>query len=58
MTDVADQAPEESTRGRPRSSVADQAISEATLGLLLEVGYGGLTMAGVAHRAGVSTATL
>jgi AcrR family transcriptional regulator len=45
-------------RGRPRSSEADLAILQATVGLLLEEGYDGLTMAGVAHRAGVSTATL
>jgi AcrR family transcriptional regulator len=45
-------------RGRPRSEKADQAIAGATLELLLEVGYASLTMAGVAQRAGVSTATL
>jgi AcrR family transcriptional regulator len=45
-------------RGRPRSSEADQAIQQATIELLLEEGYEGLTMAGVAQRAGVSTATL
>src|SRR3954470_10775631 len=45
-------------RGRPRSAVADQAIMEATLEILMADGYAGLTMAGVAHRAGVSTATL
>ena len=58
MTEVAEQAPDAAPRGRPRSSEADLAIFEATMGLLLEVGYEGLTMAGVAHRAGVSTATL
>jgi len=31
---------------------------EATLEILMADGYAGLTMAGVAHRAGVSTATL
>src|SRR5689334_3013259 len=45
-------------RGRPRSAEADQAIAEATLELLAEKGWAGLTMNGVAHRAGVSTATL
>jgi AcrR family transcriptional regulator len=45
-------------RGRPRSSEADLAITRAAIELLLEAGYEGLTMAGVAHRAGVSTATL
>ena len=51
---VADHAP----RGRPRSAEADRAIAEATIALLGEVGYGELTMSGVAARAGVSTATL
>jgi AcrR family transcriptional regulator len=45
-------------RGRPRSSEADQAIEAATLALLEEEGFAALTMAGVAARAGVSTATL
>lgn len=45
-------------RGRPRSAEADQAIAEATMELLSEDGWAGLTMNGVAHRAGVSTATL
>jgi AcrR family transcriptional regulator len=46
------------TRGRPRSTEADTAITRATLELLEEAGYSRLTMAGVAERAGVSTATL
>jgi AcrR family transcriptional regulator len=46
------------TRGRPRSASADLAIVTATLELLERGGYGQLTMAGVAERAGVSTATL
>ena len=54
VTDVATPA----VRGRPRSSEADRAIQRATIELLLEEGYVGLTMAGVAQRAGVSTATL
>ncbi len=54
VTDVAAAA----VRGRPRSSEADRAIQTATIELLLEEGYEGLTMAGVAQRAGVSTATL
>jgi len=45
-------------RGRPKSAKANQAIVTATLCLLEEVGYAKLTMAGVADRAGVSTATL
>ncbi|MBV8980585.1 MAG: TetR/AcrR family transcriptional regulator [Acidimicrobiia bacterium] len=44
--------------GRPRSAEADEAIHEATAELLADDGYAGLTMSGVAHRAGVSTATL
>ena len=46
------------TRGRPRSTAADLAIMRATIQILVEDGYDGLTMAGVAQRAGVSTATL
>ena len=45
-------------RGRPRSTAADLAIVHATIEILLQDGYDGLTMAGVAQRAGVSTATL
>jgi AcrR family transcriptional regulator len=45
-------------RGRPRSTEVDHAIADATLALLAEEGWAGLTMSGVAHRAGVSTATL
>jgi AcrR family transcriptional regulator len=47
-----------SGRGRPRSTAADLAIVHATIEILLRDGYDGLTMAGVAQRAGVSTATL
>jgi AcrR family transcriptional regulator len=46
------------SRGRPRSAEADRAIIVATLTLLEELGFARLTMAGVADRAGVSTATL
>src|SRR2546421_4505688 len=46
------------SRGRPRSPEADAAIKEATVELLATEGYAGLTMSGVAQRAGVSTATL
>jgi AcrR family transcriptional regulator len=46
------------TRGRPRSVAVDRAIAQATSDLLITHGYGGLTMAGVAGEAGVSTATL
>ncbi|MFZ4237744.1 TetR/AcrR family transcriptional regulator [Streptomyces murinus] len=45
-------------RGRPRDAGRDQALLGATLAILAESGYGGLTTAAVAARAGVSTATL
>jgi AcrR family transcriptional regulator len=44
--------------GRPRSERADQAILDATLTLLAEEGWDGLTMEGIARRAGVGKATL
>lgn len=51
------EAPGHST-GRPRSVEADRALIGATLSLLREDGYAALSMLGVAHRAGVSPATL
>ncbi|MFJ6694827.1 TetR/AcrR family transcriptional regulator [Streptomyces sp. NPDC091272] len=45
-------------RGRPRDAALDRALLEATLEVLYEKGYGGLTTSAVARRAGVSTATL
>jgi len=44
--------------GRPRSEAADAAIEAAALDLLVDEGYAGLTMEGVAARAGVGKATL
>ena len=55
---VTDHDPTVVSRGRPRSVEADLAIARATLDLLVEEGYAGLTMAAVAHRAKVSSATL
>jgi AcrR family transcriptional regulator len=44
--------------GRPRSAAADASIARATLELLMEGGYRGLTMEQVRARAGVGKATL
>ena len=47
-----------SGRGRPRDTDVDEAMIAATLELLDEHGYAGLTLAEVAKRAGVSRAAL
>ena len=44
--------------GRPRSAEADEAILEAAIELFAEVGLDGLTVEGVAARAGVGKATI
>ena len=46
------------TPGRPRSEASHQAIIQATLELLVEAGYGALTMEAVRTRAGVGKATI
>ena len=57
MSDVSAESPRRMP-GRPRSEESHQAILQATLGLLLEVGYGPLTMEAVRTRAGVGKATI
>jgi AcrR family transcriptional regulator len=44
--------------GRPRDARRDEAILAATLEILNEHGYGGVTIEGVAHRAGVGRPTI
>jgi AcrR family transcriptional regulator len=44
--------------GRPRSAEADRAILRAAVDLLADEGFGGVTMEGVAARAGVGKATV
>lgn len=51
-------AESQSSAGRPRSEEAHQAILDATLALLGEVGFSALTVEGVANRAGVGKATI
>jgi AcrR family transcriptional regulator len=56
MTQVAD-APERRP-GRPRSVEADEAILDAATEAFIELGWDGLTMEGVAARAGVGKTTI
>jgi AcrR family transcriptional regulator len=56
MTDIAD--PPRYRLGRPRSEAVDSAIESAVLELLVDEGYAGVTMEGVAARAGVGKASL
>jgi Tetracyclin repressor-like, C-terminal domain/Bacterial regulatory proteins, tetR family len=45
-------------RGRPRSTEADEAILEAATDAFIELGWDGLTIEGVATRAGVGKTTI
>lgn len=56
--ETSNDAEQRSRPGRQRSEAADQAILAATLEVLSETGYGGLTVSAVISRAGVSSATL
>ncbi len=51
-------APVTPTPGRPRSAEADRAIVAATIEILAEEGYAGLSMERVATRAGVGKTTI
>jgi AcrR family transcriptional regulator len=52
------QANRSSTRSRRRGEVLERALYDATLAELAEVGYGGLTMEGIAARAHTGKAAL
>jgi AcrR family transcriptional regulator len=61
MTDTATPVADVETcrkRGRPRSVEADEAILDAAIDAFVELGWNGLTIEGVAARAGVGKATI
>jgi AcrR family transcriptional regulator len=49
---------DEQRRGRPRSEQCDRAIEAAVLDLVVEHGFGGMSIEGVAARAGVAKTTI
>ena len=57
MTSPPLAAPER-RRGRPRSTEADEAILVAATDAFIELGWDGLTIEGVATRAGVGKTTI
>src|SRR4051794_14248619 len=57
-TDTEAVAPSAHRAGRHRSEAVDRGILEATIALLRDHGYEGLTMLAVIERAGVSSASL
>ena len=57
MTSIAKQPPARSL-GRPRSARAHQAVLDATIDLFVEQGYQGMSIEGVAARAGVGKTTI
>jgi len=51
-------SPERPHRGRPRDESCDRAIESAALELIVQQGFAGLSMEGVAARAGVAKTTV
>jgi AcrR family transcriptional regulator len=57
-TNTVPPGPAAPRRGRPRNAQAEQAILQATVALLAEVGFGQLSIEAVAARAGVGKPTI